>query len=772
MASESGSGTTIGKAFVKIMPSMDGFKKYIEDMMGKEGRNSGKTMGAGLVSSLKSTVVSLIAAAGIGKVISESFLAGADLEQQLGGIETMFKDSYQTVVNYANNAYKTAGMSANQYMSLATSFSATLLQGLGKDTAAAAKYADMAMTDMSDNANKMGTNMESITMAYQGFAKDNYEMLDNLKLGYGGTQSEMARLINESGVLGDTVKVTAESVKDVPFDKVIQAIHQIQENLGITGTTAIEAQTTFTGSFNAMKAAAENFLAAFMMNGKDGVDITPALEGLITTTSTFVFQNALPAIGRMITSLITIVPQLIAQGIPALVSEATTYFNSISTALSSVVTSLPGMIQTYLPQILQFGMQLVTNMVTGITQAIPQLVTIGSQIINNISTGLTTAIPNFLAQALPLILQFTQTLRTNFPQILRAGLDLIVNLVQGLMNGLPQLIAYVPQIISNIAGLINDNMPMILQKGIEIVITIGKGLIQAIPSIVANIPQIIQAIVDVFTAFNWLNLGKNIIDFLANGVKSMVGTAGQAATKVFNGIKNVIINLPATLRNLGSQAITFMSSGIRNMISSVVSAAGSVLSGIVGAITSLPSKLLGIAKNAVSSVANAFKGGNWLSIGKNILSGIANGIIAGVGGLVSSAINACKNLLNGVKSFFGIASPSKLMRDEIGLFLPPGIGNGVTKNMDAAIKPVKRMSQAIEDAAVAELDTSVAVKAGKAIRTGRKFVDGDASATVRNYGGVTIIVNAKDGKSAREIAKEVKKILVTDEEIDKRGKLA
>ena len=350
-------------------------------------------------------------------------------------------------------------------------------------------------------------------------------------------------------------------------------------------------------------------------------------------------------------------------------------------------------------------------------------------------------------------------------------MDLIVNLVQGLMNGLPQLIAYVPQIISNIAGLINDNMPMILQKGIEIVITIGKGLIQAIPSIVANIPQIIQAIVDVFTAFNWLNLGKNIIDFLANGVKSMVGTAGQAATKVFNGIKNVITNLPATLRNLGSQAITFMSSGIRNMISTAISAAGSVLTGIVGAITSLPSQLFGIARNAVSSVANAFKGGNWLSIGKNILSGIANGIIAGVGGLVSSAINACKNLVNGVKNFFGIASPSKLMRDEIGLFLPPGIGDGVTKNMGAAIKPVQQMSQAIEDAAKTELDTSVAVKAGKAIRTGRQFVDG-ATAAVKNYGGVTIVVNAKDGTSAREIAKEVKKILVTDEEIDRRGKLA
>lgn len=181
------SGATLGKAYVKIMPSMDGMKKTLTSMLNKEagsvGKESGKTMGAGIVGSLKSSIGGLLAAAGIGKIISDSFMAGADLEQQIGGIETLFKDSAQTVINYANNAYKNAGMSANQYMSLATSFSATLLQGLGNDTAKAAEYANMAMTDMSDNANKMGTDMESITYAYQGFAKDNYEMLDNLKLG-------------------------------------------------------------------------------------------------------------------------------------------------------------------------------------------------------------------------------------------------------------------------------------------------------------------------------------------------------------------------------------------------------------------------------------------------------------------------------------------------------------------------------------------------------------------------------------------------------------
>lgn len=727
------SGATLGKAYVKIMPSMDGMKKTLTSMLNKEagsvGKESGKTMGAGIVGSLKSSIGGLLAAAGIGKIISDSFMAGADLEQQIGGIETLFKDSAQTVINYANNAYKNAGMSANEYMSLATSFSATLLQGLGNDTAAAAKYADMAMTDMSDNANKMGTSMEAITYAYQGFAKDNYTMLDNLKLGYGGTQAEMARLINDSGVLGDAVEVTAESVKDVPFDKVIEAIHEIQTRLGITGTTALEAEETFTGSFNAMKAAAENFLAAFMMNGKDGVDITPALEGLLTTTSTFVFRNLLPAIGRMITSLITIIPQLIIQGIPQLMAGATTYFNSITTALTNLLINLPILFQTYLPILMQSGFNLFQNLINGFLQGLPLMITYIGQF----------------------VLSIINTLILNYPQFIEQGKALVSQLITGLFQNMPNILSTMSHIIQGLLELLIGALPDFLLAGVEMIAQIIIGLYEQMPNIIQTMGDILQKLIE--------ELLNKMPEFLQKGfeiIQNVIDGIIQNMPAIVQSIINVVIQLLNTIRE---HLPEFLEKGIEVI--------GEFASGVIESIPDLISQIPGMLRQ----IADAFLSYDWWGLGKDILSGIGNGISNAVSGLVDSAIKACGRLVDSVKSFFGIASPSKLMRDEIGLFLPPGIGNGVTKNMDAAIKPVKQMSAAIEDAARTELDTSVAVKAGKAIRTGRKFVDGEG-ASIRTYGDVTIVVNAKDGKSAREIAKEVKKILVTDEEIDKRGKLA
>lgn len=727
------SGTNIGQAYVKIMPSMDGMKKNLLSVLNKDagdaGKESGKSMGAGIVSSLKSTIVGLIAAAGIGKIISESFMAGADLEQQLGGIKTLFKDSYDTVVNYANNAYKDIGMSANQYMSLATSFSAKLLQGLGDDTAKAAEYANMAMTDMADNANKMGTDMESITYAYQGFAKDNYEMLDNLKLGYGGTQAEMARLINESGVLGDSVKVTAESVKDVPFDKVIEAIHVIQKNLGITGTSALEAKETFTGSFNSMKAAAENFLAAFMMNGKDGVDITPALEGLITTTSTFVFGNALPAIGRMITSLITIIPQLIVQGIPTLMEGATQYFNSISTALSNLIINLPILFQTYLPVILQAGLSLFQNLITGFLQGLPLMVTYIGQFVTSI----------------------INTLMLNYPQFLEQGMALVSQLINGIFLNMPNILSTMSQMIQDLITLLVNALPDFFVAGVDIIAQIIVGLLEQMPNIISTLGDILQKLIE--------EIMKKYPDYLEKGfeiIQKIIDGIIQNGPSIISTLVTTLLELIATI---GEHLPEFLQKGIELI--------GEFASGIIEGIPDLLAQIPG----ALVDIGEAFLSYDWLGIGMDIISGIGNGIANAVTGLVNSAIQACGKLVDSVKSFFGIASPSKLMAKQVGKFLPPGIGNGVIDNMDAAIKPVEKMNQAIEDAVKPDLSKSVAVTAAASIKSGRKFVDG-STAEVKNYGGVTIMVNAKDGKSAREIAKEVKKILVTDEEIERRGKLA
>lgn len=598
----------VATAYVQIVPSARGISGGIEQAIGGDAAVS--SAGASIGGKLTGAIIAAITTAGLGAALGKTLTEGAALEQSIGGVETLFKGSASQVTAAADQAFRTAGVSANNYMEQVTSFSATLLQGLGGDTAAAAGYADKAIVQMSDNANKMGTDMSAIQYAYQGFAKDNYTMLDNLKLGYGGTQSEMARLINDSGVLGDSVKVTADTVKDVPFSSIIDAIGVIQDNLGITGTTAEEAATTLSGSFASMQAAASNVMANLTL----GRDVGPALQGLAQTVTTFLAGNLLPAIGNILSALVL------------------------------------------------------------------QVIPVGTQMLQSLGAGLAQGVPNFLAQALPMVLQFTETLRTNFGNIVDAGIDLLLNLAQGIANGLPTLIEYVPQIVTNIAGLINGNAPKLLAAGLHIIVTLGLGLIQAIPTLIANIPQIIQAVVSVFTAFNWISLGSNIITMLKNGITSMVSAVQSAGTSIFDAVKNAIANLPATLQSLGSNAITSMANGLKSMLGSVLSAARGILTGIVGIIKGLPGQLWSLAKSAASKLWNAFVVKDWNGLGTNIIQGIINGIGSMAGALWEAATNVAKSALNAIKSFFGIASPSKLMQFEIGPYIPQGLALGIEKN--------------------------------------------------------------------------------------------
>lgn len=282
--------TELGKAYVQIVPSAKGISGSITGAISPEANSAGQSAGLSLGSNLVKAATGIIAAAGIGKAIASSISEGGALQQSIGGIQTLFKDSAQTVLNYAQQSYKTAGLSANAYMENVTSFSASLISSLGGDTAKAAELANMAMTDMSDNANKMGTDMDSITQTYQSLARGNYAMLDNLKLGYGGTKSEMERLMK------DAEKLTGEHYTVGDFADTVKAIHAVQDSLRITGTTAREASTTLEGSFNSMKAAWQDVIG----NLADGeLDITPSLQGLADTTSTFLFGNFIPMIGRV-----------------------------------------------------------------------------------------------------------------------------------------------------------------------------------------------------------------------------------------------------------------------------------------------------------------------------------------------------------------------------------------------------------------------------------------------------------------------------------------
>lgn len=678
-----------------------------------------------------------LAAAGVavGALAKQSLDAYSDYEQMVGGVKTLFGTEADSVEEYAasvgksvdevqgeydalvsaqntvftdaKNAYKDAGMSANAYMQTVTSFSARLLQGLGGDSQKAAEIANMAVGDMSDNVNKMGSSMTDVQNAYQGFAKQNYTMLDNLKLGYGGTQAEMARLINDSGVLGDTMEVTAETVNSVSFDKIIEAIHTIQTEMGITGTTAKEAATTIAGSVSQMSAAWTNWLTGLADPSQDLSQLTTALLDSIVNVGKNVvprLMEILPALGSGLVSLasglVGYIPGAVQQLLPALVTGATSLLQGLAGMLPGLMTSafsaLPDVFSTLFaaaPGLASAGMQIVQTLGNAITQYGPTLMQNGLALVQQLGQGLAQGIPTFLAQALPMLLQFTSNLRANFGQIVNAGIELILNLAQGLIAALPTLITYVPQIVSNIAGLINDNAPKLLASGLKLIVMLGQGLLQAIPTLISNLPQIIQAVVDVFTAFNWVNLGSNIISLLKDGITSMVGAVQGASQSIFNAAKNAIMNLPATLGNIASAASSAFTGALNGLAAAAASIAYNILNGIIGAITALPSRLLSIATSAISSFKNAFLSMDWASIGSNIINGIISGIGSAVGGLVDAAVNAAKSAFEAAKNFLGINSPSHLFRDEVGKMIPAGMAVGVTKYTDPALRSVQDMAQ-------------------------------------------------------------------------------
>lgn len=486
-------GIELAKAYVQIVPSAEGIQGKITEALGGEPAAAGDTAGQSLGAKLVGTLKKVIAAAGIGKIISESINLGGALQQSLGGVETLFKDSADTVKAYAAQAYKTVGLSANDYMEQTTSFAASLLSSVSQDTQAAADLANMAMVDMADNSNKMGTSMQDIQNAYQGFAKQNYTMLDNLKLGYGGTQAEMQRLLKD-----------AEKISGVHYDlgnlaDMYSAIHVIQKEMDITGTTAKEAATTLTGSFAAMKAAAENVMG----NWSTGADLTEPLQALADTAQTFLVDNLLPMIGN-------------------------------------VLAGIPEIVYSLVPELLQTGTELLSSLAQGFTEGIPE----------------------FFSTALPQLLAFTDQLRDNAASFVDAGLNLITQLLNGLIAGLPDLIAYVPDIIINICGVINDNLPKILAQGVSIIVQLIAGLVQTVPSLLANWKKILEAVLSVISAINWLNIGKTILTGVANGVKSMGSSLLNAFKGGFSSALAWIKSLPSQAVQWGKNLIQSFINGL------------------------------------------------------------------------------------------------------------------------------------------------------------------------------------------------------------------
>lgn len=634
------------------------------------------------------------ASAGVAALGTACINAYADYEQLVGGVETLFKDSADTIQTYADNAYKTAGLSANEYMETVTSFSASLLQSLDGDTEKAAAAADLAITDMADNANKMGTAMESIQNAYQGFAKQNYTMLDNLKLGYGGTKEEMQRLLADAEKLSG-VKYDLSSYADI-----VEAIHVIQTEMGITGTTAKEASTTIQGSVASMKAAWANLMVGM---ADDTQNFDMLLSNFIESIGT-VADNLLPRIGVVIEGMGKLVAGLapeIASALPTLTNELLP--NLVELGVQSISALVQG-IQENGDSLAAGALSIVGTLAEGIAELLPMVADTAASLAVSLADGLTESLPNIIPIAIETISTLVENLTENANTIIDAGIQIILALGEGLIAALPQLIETVPQIVINIANVINDNAPKLVDTALYLITRLAVGLVQAIPTLVVNIPKIIEAIVAAFMAFQWLNLGKQLIDGVANGVKKAGESMAKAAKNAFSKFKAKITGseVATELKNIGKY----------------------IIDGIVGGI-----------KNSLSRIAN-------------------------VAGKIKDT------LLSKLKGLFKIASPSKLMKEEVGAYIGEGIAVGIEESGQMAVDAAETVANGIIDA-FAGTETAVEYARRTAQKVGAVL---ERELTKQNAALQEMQKQADAQQAAEELADHKKQLAEKNAELNKAKK--
>ena len=453
-----------------------------------------------MASAIKEAAEALV---GLSKQAIQGF---AEQEQLIGGVDTLFKESSKQVQQYANEAFKSAGLSANEYMETVTSFSASLLQSLGGDTAKAAEYANRAVTDMSDNANKMGTDMESIQNAYQGFAKQNYTMLDNLKLGYGGTKTEMERLISEAAAM------TAEQEKlnvavdagDLSFGNIVNAISVVQEHLGIAGTTAMEAATTIEGSAKAMKSAWQNLVTGM---ANENLDLSALVENFVESIQTFLDDNLIPRIQTMLPRMVEAFSQLVGAITPYIAPAMQTLLPAVVQGVGALVS---GVVQA-LPAVVSAISDVIPMIVEQLVTLLPQITASGVEIISALVSGIGENLPALIPAAVDTVIELASALIANVDEIIMAAGDLIGGLIQGLFESLPHLIYRLP----------------------EIIVAIAAGLLKGLASIGYVGEQLIKGLFDgIKNAGTWLyNKLKGWADDVLGWVKGLFGI--HSPSKVF-----------------------------------------------------------------------------------------------------------------------------------------------------------------------------------------------------------------------------------------------
>ena len=657
--------------FARGIKSVIGSVKNMNESM-KDATNSASKMSSvmkGIGSSAIKVgkglaVAGAAAATAVTALVSKSVGAFADYEQLTGGVETLFGAGGRSVEEYAqsvgksvsdiqgkydslmsaqnvvlenaNKAYMTAGMSANEYMDTVTGFSASLISSLGGDTNKAADYANSALVDMSDNANKMGTDMESIKNAYQGFAKQNYTMLDNLKLGYGGTQEEMKRL------LSDAEKLTGQRYDISSFADITQAIHAIQTQMDITGTTAKEASTTISGSWGSLKAAFQNVLVG-LTTGGDMFD--QSLDALINTAVTF-GQNIIPAIKGALSGvgyLIEGLAPVIGETIPPLINDlAPTLANSAVSLISSLVNGLT-------QNATQFS-ECLSNMiivaVAGISTVVPQLLDAASKIVSNLMQGLTNSMPQIVNGAVTLIEGLVDGLVDNVPLLVMGAVQLVASLANGLIANLPRIIDAGVNLITGIVSASYSMMPQIIQNGMQLVVNLAVGLVRAIPQLIAALPRITGAIVKEFKSVNWFDLGLQLIKSIWEGIKSI-------GSEMWNGVKEKTSELWGGVKNVVSEKLNNIKSAYDAHGGGLKGATFAAIEGVkeyyrtgYDAINQLTGGKLGEVVNAVGEKMEVVKGkfseafGNVKNTVMTIFENIKNGIVE----KITAAVDTVKNV--------------------------------------------------------------------------------------------------------------------------------
>lgn len=661
--------------FARGIKSVIGSVKNMNESM-KDATNSASKMSSvmkGIGSSAIKVgkglaVAGAAAATAVTALVSKSVGAFADYEQLTGGVETLFGASGRSVEEYAqsvgksvsdiqgkydslmsaqnavlenaNKAYMTAGMSANEYMDTVTGFSASLISSLGGDTNKAADYANSALVDMSDNANKMGTDMESIKNAYQGFAKQNYTMLDNLKLGYGGTQAEMKRL------LGDAQKLTGQKYDISSFADITQAIHAIQTQMDITGTTAKEASTTISGSWGSLKAAFQNVLVG-LTTGGDMFD--QSLDALINTAVTF-GQNIIPAIKGALSGigyLIEGLAPVIGETIPPLINDlAPTLANSAVSLISSLVNGLT-------QNATQFS-ECLSNMiivaVAGISTVVPQLLDAASKIVSNLMQGLTNSMPQIVNGAVTLIEGLVNGLVNNIPLLIMGAVQLVASLANGLIANLPRIIDAGVNLITGIVSASYSMMPQIIQNGMQLVVNLAVGLVRAIPQLIAALPRITGAIVKGFKSVNWFDLGLQLIKSIWEGIKSI-------GSEMWNGVKEKTSELWGGVKNVVSEKLNNIKSAYDAHGGGLKGATFAAIEGVkeyyrtgYDAINQLTGGKLGEVVNAVGEKMEVVKGKFSEAFGnvKNTVMTIFENIKNGITEKISAAVNKVKEIFGSI----------------------------------------------------------------------------------------------------------------------------